>query len=185
MHAATLNPTLIQLRTLGCDGAFLPTCATPHRAFLANKKEVATVAAAATKASAVSEQRPKSAPALRAADPATFEATGEASKHKRRRTRAKKKAKAPEGAAGEQSPVTAAAETSPLANAQAEQAAQSPASEEVKPSTSRREPEQSSSKGSLFEQFCYSLRHLPPDVQEKLIRVWKETARVSSNNSSD
>ena len=162
-----------------------PRCATPHRAFLANKNEVATVAAAATKASAVSERRPKSAPALRAADTATVEATGEASKRKRRRTRAKKKVKTPEGADGEQSPATAAAKISPPANVQAEQAAQSPASEEVKPSTSREEPEQSSSKGSLFEQFCHSLRHLPPDVREKLIRVWKETVRDSSDNSSD
>ena len=35
-----------------------PRCATPHRAFLANKKEVAAVAAVAVKASAVPEQRP-------------------------------------------------------------------------------------------------------------------------------
>ena len=85
------------------------------------------MAAAATKASAVSERRPKSAPGLSAADTARVEATGEVNKRKRRRTRVKKKAKTPKGAAGEQSPATAAAKISPPANVQAEQAAQSPA----------------------------------------------------------
>ena len=162
-----------------------PRCATPHRAFLANKKEVAAVAGVAAKASAVPEQRPKSAPALRATEGATAEATEETGKRKRRRTRAKKKAKAPEGTTEEQSPAPAAAKTSPPANAQPERAAQSPTAGEAKASTSRGDPGQTSSKGSLFGQFCHSLRHLPPDVREKMMRMWKETARDSSDNPSD